>query len=273
MTAGWFSAVRPSTKPCRFVSSGGASFSSRWTEEVPTICQSRRNECRFLEMEVAKNVVIPPVTSGSMSGESSRDGGCHVFKRRQFNHGVRSMMKLRDTCGNDGPPTFRIEHSIERRSIMSKHFTTRSRSRPPVSRGRPAALSGTSGKISAPPTARPLLLEAIIETAPDPRRYRGRQSEGRADFFWPPRSAKADPARLHDLHMVAVGAGAARPSFGRVSSAAIREPGWISPSRGPQSRKLAELVANGDGDDRGDPYLISNSMLACWSTLTRRAWR
>src|ERR1700737_504992 len=103
---------------------------------------------------------------------------------------------------------------------------------------RAAALSGTSGKIC--PAGRPtLLLEAIIE--PGDRVTIEGDNQKQADFL-ASALAKVDPARLHDLHMV-------QSVLARPEHLAVFERGIANrldfAYAGPQSRKLAELVANG----------------------------
>src|SRR5882757_686131 len=103
---------------------------------------------------------------------------------------------------------------------------------------RAAALSGTSGKI-CPADRATLLLEAIIE--PRDRVAIEGDNQKQADFL-AAALAKADPARLHDLHMV-------QSVLALPDHLAVFERGIASrldfAFAGPQSRKLAELVANG----------------------------
>src|SRR5258707_7036235 len=103
---------------------------------------------------------------------------------------------------------------------------------------RAAALSGTSGKI-CPADRATQLLEAVIE-AFDRVAVEG-DNQKQADFL-SAALAKADPARLHDLHMV-------QSVLALPDHLAVFERGIASrldfAFAGPQSRKLAELVATG----------------------------
>ena len=90
---------------------------------------------------------------------------------------------------------------------------------------RAAALSGTSGKV-CPADRATLLLEAIIESG-DRVAIEG-DNQKQADFL-AAALAKADPTRLHDLHMVQ--SVLALPTISPCSSAVSRT-AWISPSRG-----------------------------------------
>ena len=103
---------------------------------------------------------------------------------------------------------------------------------------RAAALSGTSGKVSPADRATPLL-EAIIE--PGDRVTIEGDNQKQADFL-ASALAKVDPARVHDLHMV-------QSVLALPDHLAVFERGIASrldfAFAGPQSRKLAELVANG----------------------------
>src|SRR5260221_1956735 len=101
---------------------------------------------------------------------------------------------------------------------------------------RAAALSGTSGKV-CPADRATLLLEAIIE--PGDRVTIEGDNQKQADFL-ASALAKVDPARVHDLHMVQSAlalpdhlAGFERGIASRLDFAYA----------GPQSRKLAEVVA------------------------------
>ncbi len=103
---------------------------------------------------------------------------------------------------------------------------------------RAAALSGTSGKV-CPADRATLLLEAIIE--PGDRVTIEGDNQKQADFL-ASALAKVDPARVHDLHMV-------QSVLALPDHLAVFERGIANrldfAYAGPQSRKLAELVANG----------------------------
>ena len=103
---------------------------------------------------------------------------------------------------------------------------------------RAAALSGTSGKV-CPADHATLLLEAIIE--PGDRVALEGDNQKQADFL-ASALAKVDPARVHDLHMV-------QSVLALPDHLAVFERGIANrldfAFAGPQSRKLAELVANG----------------------------
>src|SRR5712672_2952740 len=103
---------------------------------------------------------------------------------------------------------------------------------------RAAALRGTSGKI-CPADRATLLLEAIIE--PRDRVAIEGDNQKQADF---PAAAlaKADPARLHDLHMVQ--SVLALPDLLAVFARSIANR-LVFAFAAPQSRRLAELVASG----------------------------
>src|SRR5712671_1925466 len=121
-----------------------------------------------------------------------------------------------------------------RRSIMSD---TVRRGADRASRlARAAALSGTSGKI-CPADRATLLLEAIIE--PGDRVALEGDNQKQADFL-ASALAKVDPARVHDLHMV-------QSVLALPDHLAVFERGIANrldfAFAGPQSRKLAELVA------------------------------
>src|SRR5882762_2417488 len=101
---------------------------------------------------------------------------------------------------------------------------------------RAAALSGTSGKV-CPADRATRLLEAIIE--PGDRVTIEGDNQKQADFL-ASALAKVDPARVHDLHMVQ--SVLALPEHLSVYQPAI--PTRLKDTHaGPQSRKLAELVA------------------------------
>src|ERR1700710_2298457 len=102
---------------------------------------------------------------------------------------------------------------------------------------RAAALSGASGKIC--PAARATqLLEAIIE--PGDRVTIEGDNQKQADFLGQA-LAKVDPARVHDLHMV-------QSVLALPDHLAVFERGIANrldfAYAGPQSRKLADLVAS-----------------------------
>ena len=101
-----------------------------------------------------------------------------------------------------------------------------------------AALSGTSGKV-CPADRATRLLEAIIE--PGDRVTIEGDNQKQADFL-SLALAKVDPARVHDLHMV-------QSVLALPEHLAVFERGIANrldfAFAGPQSRKLAELVANG----------------------------
>src|SRR6202790_1639104 len=130
-----------------------------------------------------------------------------------------------------------LQGRIERRrSIMSG---TSRRGADRASRlARAAALSGTSGKV-CPADLATLLLEAIIE--PGDRVAIEGDNQKQADFL-ASALAKVDPARVHDLHMV-------QSVLALPDHLAVFERGIANrldfAFAGPQSRKLAELVANG----------------------------
>src|SRR5258706_10520708 len=101
---------------------------------------------------------------------------------------------------------------------------------------RAAALSGASGKVCHADRAT-LLLEAIIE--PGDRVTIEGDNQKQADFL-ASTLAKVDPARVHDLHMV-------QSVLALPDHLAVFERGIANrldfAYAGPQSRKLAELVA------------------------------
>src|SRR5438445_1204188 len=102
-----------------------------------------------------------------------------------------------------------------------------------------AALMCGPGSTICPPDRATELLEAIIE--PRDRVAIEGDNQKQADFL-AAALAKADPARLHDLHMV-------QSVLALPEHLAVFERGIASrldfAFAGPQSRKLAELVANG----------------------------
>ena len=75
--------------------------------------------------------------------------------------------------------------------------------------------------------------------------------------------ARVDPARVHDLHMV-------QSVLALPDHLAVFERGIANrldfAFAGPQSRKLAELVAATAHEDRRDPHLSRTLWPACWST-------
>ena len=101
-----------------------------------------------------------------------------------------------------------------------------------------AALCGGSGKV-CPADRATRLLEAIIE--PGDRVTIEGDNQKQADFL-ASSLAKVDPARVHDLHMV-------QSVLALPDHLAVFERGIANrldfAFAGPQSRKLAELVANG----------------------------
>src|SRR5882757_80939 len=103
---------------------------------------------------------------------------------------------------------------------------------------RAALICGPGSKI-CPPERATELLEATIE--PGDRVVIEGDNQKQADFL-AAALAKADPARLHDLHMV-------QSVLALPEHLAVFERGIASrldfAFAGPQSRKLAELVANG----------------------------
>jgi malonate decarboxylase alpha subunit len=103
---------------------------------------------------------------------------------------------------------------------------------------RAAKVSGNSGKL-CPPDRATALLEAIIE--PGDRVTIEGDNQKQADFL-AAALAKADPARLHDLHMV-------QSVLALPDHLAVFERGIANrldfAFAGQQSRKLAELVTNG----------------------------
>ena len=103
---------------------------------------------------------------------------------------------------------------------------------------RAAAICGAGSKI-CPPQRTTELLEAIIE--PGDRVAIEGDNQKQADFL-AAALAKADPARLHDLHMVQ--SVLALPDHIAVFERGIANRLDFS-FAGPQSRKLAELVASG----------------------------
>jgi malonate decarboxylase alpha subunit len=117
-------------------------------------------------------------------------------------------------------------------SVSSQHGTNR------VTRlARAAKVGGASGKI-CPPDCATALLEAIIE--PGDRVTIEGDNQKQADFL-AAALATADPARLHDLHMV-------QPVLALPDHLAVFERGMATrldfAFAGPQSRKLAELVTS-----------------------------
>src|SRR3982075_965894 len=102
---------------------------------------------------------------------------------------------------------------------------------------RAAAFSGTSGKI-CPADHATRLLEAIVEPG-DLVTIEG-DNQKQADFL-ASALAKVDPARVHDLHMV-------QSVLALPDHLAVFEPGIANrldfAYAGPQSRRLAELVAS-----------------------------
>src|SRR6201747_3281757 len=102
---------------------------------------------------------------------------------------------------------------------------------------RPAALSGGSGKV-CPADRATQLLEAIIE--PGDRVTIEGDNQKQADFL-ASSLAKVDPARVHDLHMV-------QSVLALPDHLAVFERGIANrldfAFAGPQSRKLADLVAS-----------------------------
>src|ERR1700738_885704 len=123
-----------------------------------------------------------------------------------------------------------------RRSIMSG---TSRRGVDRASRlARAAAISGTSGKV-CPADRATQLLEAIIE--PGDRVTIEGDNQKQADFL-ASALAKGDPAHLHDLHMV-------QSVLALPDHLAVFERGIANrldfAFAGPQSRRLAELVASG----------------------------
>src|SRR5258705_3428636 len=103
---------------------------------------------------------------------------------------------------------------------------------------RAAALNGTSGKV-CPADRATRLLEAIIE--PGDRVTIEGDNQKQADFLTSA-LAKVDPARVHDLHMVQ--SVLALPDHLAVFERRIANRLDFAYA-GPQSRKLAELVASG----------------------------
>src|ERR1700760_860897 len=103
---------------------------------------------------------------------------------------------------------------------------------------RAARVSGNSGKV-CPPDRATALLEAIIE--PGDRVTIEGDNQKQADFL-AEALAKADPARVYDLHMV-------QSVLALPDHLAVFERGIANrldfAFAGPQSRKLAELVTNG----------------------------
>src|SRR4029077_19536470 len=123
-----------------------------------------------------------------------------------------------------------------RRPIMLDTSRRRADRAPRLARA--AVLTGTSGKV-CPADRATQLLEAIIE--PGDRVTIEGDTQTQAHF---PASAlaKMDPARVHDLHMV-------QSVLALPDHLAVFERGIANRLAfvfaGPQSRKLAELVANG----------------------------
>src|ERR1700727_3102040 len=103
---------------------------------------------------------------------------------------------------------------------------------------RGAKVSGNSGKLVSPDRAT-ALLEAVIE--PGDRVTIEGDNQKQADFL-AAALAKANPARLHDLHMV-------QSVLALPDHLAVFERGIANrldfAFAGPQSRKLAELVSAG----------------------------
>src|SRR3979411_939602 len=109
---------------------------------------------------------------------------------------------------------------------------------------RAAASRGTSGKV-CPADRATLLLEAIIE--PGDRVTIEGDNQKQADFL-AAALAKANPARLHDLHMVQ--SVLALPDHLAVFERRIANRLDFALA-GPQSRRLAELVASGSAQRCG----------------------
>src|ERR1700729_3326927 len=103
---------------------------------------------------------------------------------------------------------------------------------------RAAALTGAGGKV-CPADRATQLLEAIIE--PGDRVALEGDNQKQADFL-AAALAKADPERLHDLHMVQ--SVLARPDHLTVFERGVANRLDFA-FAGPQSRKLAELVSTG----------------------------
>src|SRR6202048_3181981 len=121
-----------------------------------------------------------------------------------------------------------------RRFIMSDPSRREADRASPLARA--AALSGTSGKV-CPADRATLLLEAIIK--PGDRVTVEGDNQKQADFL-ASALAKVDPARVHDLHMV-------QSVLALPDHLAVFERGIANrldfAYAGPQSRKLAELLA------------------------------
>ena len=116
--------------------------------------------------------------------------------------------------------------------------TSRQRTDRATRLARAAKVSGSSGKLVSPDQAT-ALLEAIIE--PGDRITIEGDNQKQADFL-AAALAKADPVRLHDLHIV-------QSVLALPDHLAVFERGIANrldfAFAGPQSRKLAELVTNG----------------------------
>src|ERR1700721_1987758 len=114
---------------------------------------------------------------------------------------------------------------------------------------RAAKVSGNSGKL-CPPDRATALLEAIIE--PGDRVTIEGDNQKQADFL-AEALAKADPARLHDLHMV-------QSVLALPDHLAVFERGIANrldfAFAGQQSRKLAELGSHGTGKVGGIPTYL-----------------
>jgi malonate decarboxylase alpha subunit len=133
------------------------------------------------------------------------------------------------------PPIFTSEDSNQRRSLTMREPSRHGADRP-ARLARAASLCGASGKLCSAERVTQLL-EAIIE--PGDRVAIEGDNQKQADFL-AAALANVDPARIHDLHMV-------QSVLALPDHLAVFERGIANrldfAFAGPQSRKLAELVA------------------------------
>src|SRR2546430_1036088 len=133
-------------------------------------------------------------------------------------------------------PIFASEDSSKRRSLVMSDPSRHEADRPPRL-ARAAAVCGASGKL-CPAERATQLLEAIIE--PGDRIAIEGDNQKQADFL-ASTLASVDPARVHDLHMV-------QSVLALPDHLAVFERGIATrldfAYAGPQSRRLAELVAS-----------------------------
>ena len=142
-------------------------------------------------------------------------------------------VSLRRTAASKGASPCQTRHRHNRTSRLA----------------RAAALSGVRAEKSVQREGATQLLEAIVE--PGDRVAIEGDNQKQADFL-AAALAKVDPARVHDLHMV-------QSVMALPEHLAVFERGIANrldfAFAGPQSRKLAELVASKARQDRRDPHL------------------